>query len=178
LVLEPRFLVADEPVSMLDVSVGAGILRVFDELRRRYSLGVLMITHDLATAASVADRVAVMYLGRIVEVGEAGAVLFDPQHPYTRALLAAVPGAGNARQPPLREAGPPNAGELPGGCRFHPRCPLAADDCRAAEPGLLPLAGGRQHLTACWHAPALADSPVAGPPGAGEPTTEGKAGCE
>jgi peptide/nickel transport system ATP-binding protein len=159
LVLEPRFLIADEPVSMLDVSVGAGILRLFDDLRRRYALGVLMITHDLATAATVADRVAVMYLGRIVEVGPASAVLSDPRHPYTRALLAAVPGGtapGGTRRAglalPLRSADPPEPGDLPAGCRFWPRCPLAQADCQAGEPELMPVADGSEDLAACWRA--------------------------
>jgi peptide/nickel transport system ATP-binding protein len=172
LALRPRFLVADEPVSMLDVSVGAGILRMFDDLRRRYALGILMITHDLATAAAIADRVAVMYLGRIVEVGQTSAVLSEPQHPYTRALLeAAAGGAGPAEragQPKpvlLLSADPPNPGELPDGCRFRPRCPLAEADCRAAEPDLLPVRGehgehgGQTSQVACWHAPDLATRP-------------------
>jgi oligopeptide/dipeptide ABC transporter ATP-binding protein len=161
LVLQPRFLVADEPVSMLDVSVGAGILRLFDDLRRRYALGILMITHDLATAAAIAGRVAVMYLGRIVETGQTATVLSDPQHPYTRALLAAVPGgaplAGHQAQ--LLPAEPPGPGCLPSGCRFHPRCPLAEADCLATEPALMPIADGRPDQAACWHTPAMATQP-------------------
>jgi oligopeptide/dipeptide ABC transporter ATP-binding protein len=155
LALRPRFLVADEPVSMLDVSVGAGILRLFDELRRRYSLGILMITHDLATAATIADRVAVMYLGRIVEVGAIDAVLSEPQHPYTRALLAAVPGGASQGQP-LLPAEPAGPGSLPAGCRFRPRCPLAEADCAVTEPALMPMTDGRENQAACWHAPAVA----------------------
>jgi oligopeptide/dipeptide ABC transporter ATP-binding protein len=155
LALQPSFLVADEPVSMLDVSVGAGILRLFDDLRHRYSLGIMMITHDLATAATIADRVAVMYLGRIVEVGAIGAVLSDPQHPYTRALLAAVPGGPREGQP-LLPAEPPGPGSLPIGCRFRPRCPLAEPDCATAEPALMPMTDGRESHAACWHAPAVA----------------------
>jgi oligopeptide/dipeptide ABC transporter ATP-binding protein len=160
LALQPRYLVADEPVSMLDVSVGAGILRLFDDLRRRYSLGILMITHDLATAAAIADRVAVMYQGRIVEVGAIATVLPDPQHPYTRALLAAVPGgavpAGAGPAQPLLAAEPPGPGGLSAGCRFRPRCPLAEADCEASEPGLMPMADGRDDQAACWHPPASA----------------------
>jgi oligopeptide/dipeptide ABC transporter ATP-binding protein len=150
--------VADEPVSMLDVSVGAGILRLFDDLRRRYALGILMITHDLATAAAIADRVAVMYLGRIVEVGETGTVLSDPQHPYTRALLAAVPGGAEhaGQSVPLVVSEPPSPADLPAGCRFHPQCPLAEADCRATEPDLMQIPDGRQDQAACWHASALA----------------------
>ena len=181
LALRPRFLVADEPVSMLDVSVGAGILRMFDDLRRRYALGILMITHDLATAAAIADRVAVMYLGRIVEIGQTSAVLTEPQHPYTRALLEAATGAPEPAGPgepggqpvSLLSADPPNPGELPDGCRFRPRCPLAEADCRAAEPDLLPVRGerGRQaSRVACWHAP---DVTVPGPS-----EQEGTARCE
>jgi oligopeptide/dipeptide ABC transporter ATP-binding protein len=184
LALRPRFLVADEPVSMLDVSVVAGLLRMFDDLRRRYALGILMITHDLATAAAIADRVAVMYLGRIVEVGQTSAVLTEPQHPYTRALLeAAAGGVEFAGQPvSLLSADPPSPGELPPGCRFRPRCPLAESDCRAAEPDLLPVRDDPPGRVACWHAPGVAALPVAGrragpdQPDASE--QEGTARCE
>jgi oligopeptide/dipeptide ABC transporter ATP-binding protein len=137
LVLEPELLVADEPVSMLDVSVRAGVLNLLDRLRQG-SLGILMITHDLSTAARYADRIAVMYLGRIVEIGPAAEVVENPQHPYTRALLSVVP-----RRDPRRRARPqilkgeaPDAVRIPSGCRFHPRCPAAIDECRSVDPEL------------------------------------------
>lgn len=152
LVLEPDLLVADEPVSMLDVSVRAGILDLLDGLRRSRGLGILMITHDLATAARFADRVAVMYLGRIVEEGPAAHVIAHPQHPYTRALVSVVPQRDPRRRlaPVLLTGEPPNAAAIPSGCRFHPRCPLAVDSCRVDDPLLLPAADSvAGHAVAC-----------------------------
>src|SRR3989442_14879803 len=126
LVLDPKLLVADEPVSMLDVSVRAGILSLLDGLRKD-GLGILMITHDLSTAAHFADRIAVMYLGRIVEEGPAKEVIRDPQHPYTKALVSAVPPRDprRGRRPTALKGEAPNAVRIPSGCRFHPRGPVA-----------------------------------------------------
>jgi peptide/nickel transport system ATP-binding protein len=148
LVLEPALLVADEPVSMLDVSVRAGVLTLLDRLKQS-GLAILMITHDLSTAARFADRIAVMYLGRIVEHGPAAAVVRDPQHPYTKALLSVVP----RRDPRERHTGlvlrgeTPDAVRIPTGCRFHPRCPVAVDRCSQDEPKLLTTAP--EHDAAC-----------------------------
>ena len=141
LVLSPSLLVADEPVSMLDVSVRAGVLELLDRLRREEGLGILMITHDLATAAHVADRVAVMYHGMLVELGPARTVIDTPQHPYTQALIAAVPRVHReeARKRTL-PGEPPDASRVPPGCRFHPRCPIAVERCREEVPALLPAA--------------------------------------
>ncbi|TMK96005.1 MAG: ABC transporter ATP-binding protein [Actinobacteria bacterium] len=137
LVLEPRLLVADEPVSMLDVSVRAGILRLLDGLREG-GLGILMITHDLSTAARFSDRIAVMYLGRIVEEGPAHEVVHNPQHPYTKALLSVVPKRDprDRMRPQILRGEPPDAVRIPSGCRFHPRCPIAIDVCRKEDPRL------------------------------------------
>ena len=137
LVLEPRLLVADEPVSMLDVSVRAGILRLLDGLREG-GLGILMITHDLSTAARFSDRIAVMYLGRIVEEGPAREVVHNPQHPYTKALLSVVPKRDprDRMRPQILRGEPPDAVRVPSGCRFHPRCPIAIDICRSKDPPL------------------------------------------
>jgi len=138
LVLEPDLLLADEPVSMLDVSVRAGVLALLDGLRRDGHMGILMITHDLSTAAHFADRIAVMYLGRIVEQGPAHDVVRSPQHPYTRALLAVVP----RRDPKERskahvlEGETPNPIDIPAGCRFAPRCPMAEARCGEVDPQL------------------------------------------
>ena len=132
LVTGPRLVVADEPVAMLDMSVRALVLRLLVELRAEFGLTYVFITHDLATARLLCDRVAVMYLGRIVEVGPAEAVLGEPRHPYTRALLEAVPRPQpSARRRPRRlPAGEvPDATRPPAGCRFHPRCPDAFDGC-------------------------------------------------
>ncbi|NJM07806.1 ABC transporter ATP-binding protein [Candidatus Gracilibacteria bacterium] len=138
LVCEPRMLVADEPVSMLDVSIRAEILGLLDELRQRRGIAILFITHDLATAARFADRIAVMYLGRIVEIGAAAEIMQAPQHPYTRALLSVVPGIDphRRRERIVLRGETPNPAAIPAGCRFHPRCPLAVDSCRSVDPQL------------------------------------------
>ena len=150
LVLEPKLLVADEPVSMLDVSVRAGILSLLDQLRRS-GLGILMITHDLSTAAHFADRIAVMYLGRIVEHGPAKEVVRNPRHPYTRALVSVVPKRDprDQTEPQILRGETPNPVHVPVGCRFHPRCPLADEGCKAVDPMLEPVAGGAGHQVAC-----------------------------
>jgi peptide/nickel transport system ATP-binding protein len=138
LVTGPRLLVADEPVSMLDVSIRAEILLLLNDLRKRRGISILFITHDLATAALFADRIAVMYLGRIVEIGAAGAVLNQPLHPYTKALLSVIPSLDprRKRQHIILQGETPNPADIPSGCRFHPRCPLAHDACRATDPQL------------------------------------------
>jgi oligopeptide/dipeptide ABC transporter ATP-binding protein len=150
LVLGPDLLLADEPVSMLDVSVRAGVLTLLDRLRRDGRMGILMITHDLSTAAHFADRIAVMYLGRIVEHGPARQVVRHPQHPYTKALLSVVP----ARDPRVRSAPQlltgetPNPVDVPPGCRFHPRCPIAVARCSAEDPALR-VVSSASHEVAC-----------------------------
>jgi len=152
LVLGPRLLVADEPVSMLDVSVRAGVLGLLDGLRRE-GLGVLMITHDLSTAARFADRIAVMYLGRIVEEGPAREIVDNAQHPYTRALLSVVPRRDprDRRRPQILRGETPDAVHIPSGCRFHPRCPIAIEDCKRVDPKLERPVAGRTptHRAAC-----------------------------
>jgi peptide/nickel transport system ATP-binding protein len=150
LVLGPDLLLADEPVSMLDVSVRAGVLTLLDRLRRDGRMGILMITHDLSTAAHFADRIAVMYLGRIVEHGPARQVVRHPQHPYTKALLSVVP----ARDPRVRSSPQlltgetPNPVDVPTGCRFHPRCPIAVERCSAVDPALR-VVSSASHEVAC-----------------------------
>jgi len=150
LVLAPRLLLADEPVSMLDVSIRAEVLNLLGRLRREHGIAVLMVTHDLATAAAVADRIAVMYLGRVVESGPAKAVLLRPSHPYTRALRDASPVADPRRRGhrAVLKGETPDASALSAGCRFHPRCPRAAARCEANEPDLVEIASGRQ--VACF----------------------------
>jgi len=156
LVLDPRVLVADEPVSNLDASVRGEILRLLLQLRRDLGLAILVVTHDLGLAWTIADRVAVMYLGRIVELGPAEDVLTKPLHPYTRALLNVVPEAGGLDRPILTGE-PPDPTRMPPGCRFHPRCPdvvsgaaLSAgveEKCREQDLGLMELRPG--HFAAC-----------------------------
>jgi oligopeptide/dipeptide ABC transporter ATP-binding protein len=149
LVLEPHLLLADEPVSMLDVSIRAEIINLLADLRRARGISVIFITHDLSTVGTFADRVAVMYLGRIVELGTMEDVLKNPQHPYTRALLSVipVPNPRLRRKRIILEGETPNPIDLPSGCRFHPRCPLAMDICRHNDPQLLPVSGS--HSAAC-----------------------------
>ena len=152
LVLRPSLLVADEPVSMLDVSVRAGILDLLDRLRDEHDVGILMITHDLATAAHVADRVAVMYHGNLVELGPARAVIDAPQHPYTQALIFAVPRVHREEERVRTLPGePPDASHVPPGCRFHPRCPIAEERCRVEVPALLPAADGDEATVVACH---------------------------
>jgi oligopeptide/dipeptide ABC transporter ATP-binding protein len=138
LVLGPDLLLADEPVSMLDVSVRAGVLSLLDGLRRTADMGILMITHDLSTAAHFADKIAVMYLGRIVEFGTAAEVVRHPQHPYTKALLSVVPKRDprDRAVPQILTGETPDPVDVPSGCRFHPRCPLAVEKCRTQDPAL------------------------------------------
>jgi oligopeptide/dipeptide ABC transporter ATP-binding protein len=153
LVLEPDLLVADEPVSMLDVSVRAGILSLLDELRRQGDMAILMITHDLSTAAHFADRIAVMYLGRIVEQGPSKEVVHNPQHPYTKALLSVVPKRDPRDRAPMQilKGETPNPIAIPSGCRFHPRCPVAQEECSLIDPELRPprAAASAEHEAAC-----------------------------
>jgi peptide/nickel transport system ATP-binding protein len=150
LVLEPKLLIADEPVSMLDVSMRAGILNLLDGLRRDGDLAVLMITHDLSTVIHHADRVAVMYGGRIVEQGPTREVIADPRHPYTAALLSVVPSRhGSAdRKRTLLSGEPPSPVSLPSGCHFHPRCPVATEQCCLLDPPERTVGGG-EHTVSC-----------------------------
>lgn len=149
LVLDPILLLADEPVSMLDVSIRAEILTLLADLRDRRGISILFITHDLSTAAFFTDRVAVMYLGRIVEIGPTGTVLQDPRHPYTRSLLSVVPVPNPRlrRERMILQGETPNAVHVPAGCRFHPRCPVAIAACQAQDPELAPVNPG--HQVAC-----------------------------
>jgi oligopeptide/dipeptide ABC transporter ATP-binding protein len=148
LVSQPQLLIADEPVSMLDVSIRAEILQLLNELRTRRGISILFITHDLATAMLFADRIAVMYLGKIVELGPARQVLAEPQHPYTRALLSVVPSTNphRRRERIILSGETPNPAEIPPGCRFHPRCPLADTQCERVTPELELKHG---HTVAC-----------------------------
>jgi peptide/nickel transport system ATP-binding protein len=158
LVLEPEILVADEPVSSLDASVRGEILALLLRLREELGLTLLVVTHDLGLAWNIADRIAVMYLGRIIEEGPTEQVLADPLHPYTRALLSVVPEV--ARLEPVVLAGePPDPASVPEGCRFHPRCPLLASGlpgqvearCRTVALPVLPAQAG--HAAACHALP-------------------------
>lgn len=149
LVLEPDLLLADEPVSMLDVSIRADILMLLSSLRERRGVTILYTTHDLATAGYFTDRMVVMYLGRVVEQGPTVDVLKNPKHPYTQALVSVAP-APNPRKRKQRvilRGEVPNPIDVPSGCRFHPRCPLAVDRCKIDDPTLIEV--GQDHKAAC-----------------------------
>jgi oligopeptide/dipeptide ABC transporter ATP-binding protein len=149
LALRPSLIVADEPVSALDVSIQAQVLNLLMDLRRRFGLTYLFISHDLHVVLHMSDRVAVMYLGEIVEVGARDAIHREPRHPYTQGLLSAIPVADPAlrrdRIVPKGEVA--SSLEVPAGCRFHPRCPAAFDRCRVERPA--PRAVGPAHQAAC-----------------------------
>ncbi|MER8596024.1 ABC transporter ATP-binding protein [Mesorhizobium sp. M1182] len=151
LAVKPDLIVADEPVSMLDVSIRAQILQVLVDLRNKHNMALLFITHDLPLAWLIADRIAVLYLGRLVEIGSADEITFNPRHPYTIALRNATPqiiGNADRSELPTLHGEVPSAARVPKGCRFHPRCPLAFDRCREEEPPANDV--GPQHLSACW----------------------------
>jgi len=149
--INPRFVVADEPTSMLDVSIRTGVMKLMLELRREYDLAMLYITHDLAVARYMCDRLAIMYLGQMVELGETEAVLQNPLHPYTKALISAVP----IPDPTFKREAIPIKGSIsqpvdpPSYCRFYPRCPVATDYCRQNDrPPLEDKGDG--HYVACY----------------------------
>lgn len=183
LVLEPDIIVADEPVSMLDASVRGEILKLLLALRDELGIAILIVTHDLGLAWTIADRVAVMYLGRIVEIGPTEDVLTRARHPYTKALLEVVPEAGGIDRPVL-QGEPPDPTQIPGGCRFHPRCPELANGsaarlgvearCRAEDVPLSELGAG--HLAACHVAAQLAAGGAAGEAAGGQAVGEGITG--
>ena len=150
LVLEPHLLLADEPVSMLDVSIRAEILNLLADLRKTRQISIIFITHDLGTVGYIADRIAVMYLGRIVEIGKTKDVLKIPRHPYTKALLSVipVPNPRLRRERVILQGETPNPIDLPSGCRFHPRCPIVEECCKQEEPPQITT--GLEHQAACW----------------------------
>lgn len=155
LACKPKLLIADEPTTALDVTVQAQILDLLRELQEETGMSIILITHDLGVVAEMADEVAVMYAGRVVERASAGALFADPMHPYTLGLLGSVPRLDEERETLLAIDGsvpPPFA--LPKGCRFHPRCPFAAAECKSSQPPLREVVSG--HSAACLRAPVEA----------------------
>jgi len=149
LALDPNVLIADEPVSMLDVSMRGQILKLLLELREKMGITIVFITHNLAVAKQIADRIAVTYLGKVVETGDAKQIIDEPNHPYTKALVSVVPVPDPAvqREKILLTGETPNPIDLPTGCRFHPRCPFAKVSCSEIEPELQLQKDGR--MVAC-----------------------------
>ena len=147
MILKPEFVVADEPVSMIDVSLRASILELLMSFKREYDLSMLFITHDLSVAKIVGDRIAVMYLGKIVEIGDTIDVIHRPKHPYTAALISSVPSFVAKRKRIEIFGDVANPINIPKGCRFHPRCPFAKEKCRVEEPKL----EGDGHKFACHY---------------------------
>lgn len=160
LILHPEFMVADEPVSMLDVSIRAEILNLLLQLRKELGLTYLFITHDLAVATYIADRIGIMYLGKIMEMGPAHDVAFNPLHPYTRALISAVPSGDPTvkRRVESLKGEPPSPINVPSGCRFHPRCPYAQEICVREVPEDRDM--GNNHHVACHFAGELGEEPI------------------
>ena len=158
LILNPEFIVADEPVSMLDVSVRADILRIMVDLRDKKGISYLFITHDISLAWLISDRIAIMYLGKIVEIGEVDKVISSSLHPYTKALINVMPKprvAGQKHKRQVLKGETPDPGNIPKGCRFHTRCPFVEEKCRMEEPALVQYSNG--HFAACHFAEKLSE---------------------
>jgi oligopeptide/dipeptide ABC transporter ATP-binding protein len=170
LALRPKLIVCDEPVSALDVSIQAQIINLLDDLQDEFDLTYVFIAHDLSVVRHVSDRIAVMYLGKIVEIAETKEIFDRPRHPYTNALLSAIPeidqrdGDGARPQRILLRGDPHSAVDPPSGCRFHPRCPKGRPHCAEEEPPLEAMAGDpRTHAAAC-HYPVASLGELAAPP--------------
>jgi len=156
LALDPDVLICDEPVSALDVSVQAQILNLLEDMKQRYQLTMIFVAHNLAVVKNISDRVAVMYLGRLCEIGEVERIYARPVHPYTRALLASIPDVGvtdSANSLPLLQGDLPSPANPPSGCRFRTRCPYASERCATEEPVMRAVEDGQgtDHFVACHH---------------------------
>ncbi len=163
LACEPSLVIADEPTTALDVTIQAQILDLLRSLQKKMGLALLLITHDLGVVAEMADRVAVMYAGRIVEEARVGPLFADPKHPYTRGLLTSIPGGERGSRLPAIQGTVPPLGELPPGCSFTPRCPERFEPCPRAHPGITDFGNG--HIVKCYlHGPAIEPEILAAAP--------------
>ena len=161
LLLEPQLLILDEPTTALDVLTQRSIMDVLRDLRTKLSFSMIFISHDLALAAELADRVATAYAGRIIEIGNTRDVFAQPRHPYTRGLIHAVPTLRTEKDSLASIPGsPPDLIHLPSGCKFHPRCAFATEQCKAEDPLAESVPGDERHEVACWH--ALTPLPLGG----------------
>ena len=157
LILEPSVLVMDEPTAALDLLMQRSIISLLADLKEKYDLTLVFVTHDLPLVADIADRLAVMYAFELAEVGPTGAIVEDPAHPYTRALLKAVPNVSDDEMSVAGISGSsPDPVDIPMGCSYHPRCPLADEECRREEPAFRPV--GDDHKVTCFHSEAAADA--------------------
>ncbi len=147
-VCHPEFVIADEPTTALDVVVQKEVLSLIREIQKEMNSSVVFVTHDMSVHANMADRVGIIYAGRLVEEGPTRDMFFTPKHPYTAHLVASLPRIGDTKQRPALEGRPPNLASPPQGCRFHPRCPLAVDKCKKEVPPMETV--GPDHRTACW----------------------------
>jgi peptide/nickel transport system ATP-binding protein len=147
-ICNPEFIIADEPTTALDVVVQKDVLSLIRDLQNQMGASVVFVTHDMSVHANMADRIGIIYAGRLVEEAPTRELFTSPKHPYTAHLVASLPRIGDTTQRPALEGRPPNLAEPPPGCRFHPRCPLAIDKCKTVVPPLEMVAPG--HRTACW----------------------------
>ena len=167
-ICRPEFIIADEPTTALDVVVQKGVLGMIREVQREIGSSMIFVTHDMAVHANMADRLGIMYAGRLVEEGRTADVFRNPRHPYTAHLIASLPRIGDLSQKKALGGAPPNLADPPPGCRFHPRCPLVMDICRRERPALTMLAP--EHRVACFAA-----SPEVQPVPEPQPATAGRA---
>jgi len=149
LLMEPSVVIADEPTTALDVIVQAQIINLMKRLKKELNLSMIFITHDLSILAEISDKVAIMYAGKIIEIGDSEKIYYEPAHPYTQKLLAAIPRLHeDVERLEFIPGQPPNLINPPKGCRFHPRCPYAMDVCKEQEPELKEI--DKDHYAACW----------------------------
>lgn len=153
-VCRPNFIIADEPTTALDVVVQKDVLAVLNEIRKSMKASIVFVTHDMSVHANIADRIGIMYAGRIVEEAPTHILFTKPKHPYTAHLVASLPRIGDKARRAALEGHPPNLADPPQGCRFHPRCPLAIDKCKVENPPLETV--GIDHRAACWRSDEVA----------------------